>query len=282
MEFSKKLSNIVRKNSSILVVGLDPDPSIMPVSNIFEFNKTIIDNTIDVACAYKPNFAFYESSGLEGTKALYKTVEYIRSKNSNIVTIADAKRGDIGNTNKKYAFSIFDEMGFDAVTLNPFGGKESLDPFVDYVDKGIFIWCRSSNPLSEEVQKLKLDQSYGVKYFYEYLSILIYKWYGTNDNVGLVAGATNVDDIVNLKKISKKFESNPTYLIPGVGSQGGSLEEVVSVLGKIKISDQQLKIPYLINSSRSIIYASVDDNYAKSARNSALKFVEKTKKIAFE
>ena len=157
MEFSAKLENIVKKNLSILTVGLDPDKSRMPIEDLFDFNKRIIDSTIDLVCAYKPNFAFYESEGLEGIKCLYNTVDYIKSKNSNVITIADAKRGDIGNTNKQYAYSIFDNMGFHAVTVNPYGGEESLEPFFEYKDKGIFVWCRSSNPLSDELQKLKFD-----------------------------------------------------------------------------------------------------------------------------
>ena len=277
MEFSAKLENIVKKNLSILTVGLDPDKSRMPIEDLFDFNKRIIDSTIDLVCAYKPNFAFYESEGLEGIKCLYNTVDYIKSKNSSVITIADAKRGDIGNTNKQYAYSIFDNMGFDAVTVNPYGGEESLEPFFEYKDKGIFVWCRSSNPLSDELQKLKLDSSYGVEYFYEYLAIMLNRWHSKNSNVGLVAGATNIDDIKRLKKICGEL----TYLIPGIGSQGGDIGEGIDSLGKINLSLKLKNIPYIINSSRSIIYASDGKDFSDAARKSALSFNNKIKKLVF-
>lgn len=277
MEFSAKLENIVKKNLSILTVGLDPDKSRMPIEDLFDFNKRIIDSTIDLVCAYKPNFAFYESEGLDGIKCLYNTVDYIKSKNSNVITIADAKRGDIGNTNKQYAYSIFDNMGFDAVTVNPYGGEESLEPFFEYRDKGIFVWCRSSNPLSDELQKLKLDSSYDVEYFYEYLAMMLNRWHSKNRNVGLVAGATNIDDIKRLKKICGEL----TYLIPGIGSQGGDIGEVINSLGKINLSLKLKNIPYVINSSRSIIYASGGKDFSDAARKAALSFNNKIKKLVF-
>tara|TARA_B110000014_G_scaffold247807_1_gene221626 strand:+ start:1430 stop:2272 length:843 start_codon:yes stop_codon:yes gene_type:complete len=277
LEFSTKLENIVKKNLSILTVGLDPDKSKMPIEDLFEFNKRIIDSTIDLVCAYKPNFAFYESEGLKGIKSLYDTVDYIKSKNSDVITIADAKRGDIGNTSKQYAYSIFENMGFDAVTVNPYGGEESLQPFFEYKEKGIFVWCRSSNPLSDELQKLKLDASYGVEYFYEYLAILLNRWHSTNNNVGLVAGATNIDDIKRLKKICGEL----TYLIPGIGSQGGDIDEVISSLGKINLSLKSKNIPYLINSSRSIIYSSNGKDFDNAAREAAISFNDNIKKSVF-
>ena len=168
-------------------------------------------------------------------------------------------------------------MGFDAVTVNPYGGEESLEPFFEYRDKGIFVWCRSSNPLSDELQKLKLDSSYEVEYFYEYLAIMLNRWYSKNRNVGLVAGATNIDDIKRLKKICGEL----TYLIPGIGSQGGDIGEVINSLGKINLSLKLKNIPYVINSSRSIIYASGGKDFGDAARKAALSFNNKIKKLVF-
>lgn len=279
MEFRFKLEKIVKKNSSILTIGLDPDKSKMPISDIFEFNKKIIDSTFDLVCAYKPNFAFYEKEGLAGINALYKTIDYIKSKDSDIITIGDAKRGDIGNTNKAYADAILQKMGFDAVTVNPYGGEESLIPFFEYKDKGIFIWCRSSNPTSDELQKVELASSYGIQYFFEFLGTLINKWKSFNNNIGIVAGATNIDDIKRLKNICG---NNVTYLIPGIGTQGGDLAGVIESLGVVRKSKSFDYIPYIINSSRSIIYASTEENFQDEARKKALHFVESVKTKIFK
>ena len=271
MKFKQKLTNIIKKNNSVLSIGLDPDKNKMPIDNIFEFNKRIIDSTFDLVCAYKPNFAFYEKEGLQGMKALYETVDYIKSVDSDIVIIADAKRGDIGNTSEAYAYSVFKTMDCDAATINVYGGEDSVAPFVEYESKGVFVWCRASNPSSDELQKLILAES-NIS-LYEYLGTLISKWNDKNNNIGLVAGATNIDDIKKLKKICPKIP----FLVPGIGSQGGDLESVLNILKQGNIDTS----PYIINSSRSILYATDKLEFELAARIEADKFVNLVKPLIF-
>ena len=271
MKFKQKLTNIIKKNNSVLSIGLDPDKNKMPIDNIFEFNKRIIDSTFDLVCAYKPNFAFYEKEGLQGMQALYETVDYIKSVDSDIVIIADAKRGDIGNTSEAYAYSVFKTMDCDAATINVYGGEDSVAPFVEYESKGVFVWCRASNPSSDELQKLILAES-NIS-LYEYLGTLISKWNAKNNNIGLVAGATNIDDIKKLKKICPKIP----FLVPGIGSQGGDLESVLNILKQGNIDTS----PYIINSSRSILYATDKLEFELAARIEADKFVNLVKPLIF-
>ncbi len=271
MKFKQKLTNIIKKNNSVLSIGLDPDKNKMQIDNIFEFNKRIIDSTFDLVCAYKPNFAFYEKEGLQGMQALYKTIDYIKSVDSDIVIIADAKRGDIGNTSEAYAYSIFKTMDCDAATINVYGGEDSVAPFVEYKSKGVFVWCRASNPSSDELQKVILAESN--IYLYEYLGILISKWNDKNNNIGLVAGATNIEDIKILKKICPEIP----FLVPGIGSQGGDLKSVINVLNQDNIEIS----PYIINSSRSILYASDKLQFEIAARFEADKFVNLVKPLIF-
>ncbi|MBU93720.1 MAG: orotidine-5'-phosphate decarboxylase [Chloroflexi bacterium] len=271
LKFKQKLTNIIRKNNSVLSIGLDPDKNKMPIENIFEFNKRIIDSTFDLVCAYKPNFAFYEKEGLQGMQALYKTIDYIKSVDSDIVIIADAKRGDIGNTSEAYAYSVFKTMDCDAATINVYGGEDSVTPFVEYESKGVLIWCRASNPSSDELQNVILAESNIT--LYEYLGTLISKWNDKNNNIGLVAGATNIDDIKKLKKICP----NIPFLVPGIGSQGGDLKSVINVLKQGNIDTS----PYIINSSRSILYASNKLEFESAARIEADKFVNLVKPLIF-
>jgi len=271
LKFNQKLTNIIKKNNSVLSIGLDPDKNKMPIDNIFEFNKRVIDATFDLVCAYKPNFAFYEKEGLQGMEALYKTIDYIKDVDSDIVIIADAKRGDIGNTSEAYAYSIFKTMDCDAATINVYGGEDSVIPFVEYKSKGVFVWCRASNPSSDELQKVLLAESNVT--LYEYLGTLISKWNVGNNNIGLVAGATNIDDIKKLKKICP----NIPFLVPGIGSQGGDLKSVINVLKQDNIDAS----PYIINSSRSILYASDKLDFESAARIEAEKFVNLVKPLIF-
>ena len=271
LKFNQKLTNIIKKNNSVLSIGLDPDKNKMPIDNIFEFNKRVIDSTFDLVCAYKPNFAFYEKEGLQGMQALYKTIDYIKSVDSDIVIIADAKRGDIGNTSEAYAYSIFKTMDCDAATINVYGGEDSVAPFVEYKSKGVFVWCRASNPSSDELQKVILAESN--IYLYEYLGILISKWNDKNNNIGLVAGATNIEDIKKIKKICPEIP----FLVPGIGSQGGDLKSVINVLNQDNIEIS----PYIINSSRSILYASDKLQFEIAARFEADKFVNLVKPLIF-
>src|SRR4030042_4665600 len=151
MDFAERLSQAVQRNGSLVCVGLDPDPALMPRMGLFDFNKAIIDCTADLVCAYKPNLAFYEALGVEGLMALQRTVDYVPD---GIPIIGDAKRGDIGNTARAYAKALFETFGFDAATVNPYLGSDSRGRFIHYKDKGIFILCRTSNPGAADFQEL--------------------------------------------------------------------------------------------------------------------------------
>lgn len=227
MNFQDKLDKIVKKNNSLVCVGLDQGE--------FEFNKKIIDQTHDVVCAYKPNFAFYEALGVKGWANLKKTVEYLRQKYPEIVTIADAKRADIGNTNNGYVTSIFDELKFDAVTVNPYFGRESLQPFLDRKDKGIIVLCKTSNSGSGEFQD-------GL---WEKVAKNVASKWNANNNCLLVVGATYPEE---LKKV-REIVGDMTLLVPGIGAQGGDVEKTV------KASLNSKKAGMIINSSRGIIFA---------------------------
>ncbi|MFC1941345.1 orotidine-5'-phosphate decarboxylase, partial [Chloroflexota bacterium] len=190
MSFIEKLTNATRKNKSLLCVGLDPDRELMPDKmGVFEFNKALIDATADLVCAYKLNFAFYEALGNEGLDALKRTVDYI---SGDITVIADAKRGDIGNTAKAYAQAIFSNFNFDATTVNPYLGFDSTEPFIQYHDKGIFILCRTSNAGAVDFQALLCEIEGSPRPLFEIVALRASQWnkYG---NIGLVVGATYPD-----------------------------------------------------------------------------------------
>jgi len=254
MKFSDKLLNASRKNKSLLCVGLDPDPNLMPKLDILEFNKAIIDATQDLVCAYKPNLAFYEALGIEGFTILRKTIEHIPS---GIPVIGDAKRGDIGNTAKAYARALFSTFGFDAATVNPYLGFDSIEPFISYQDKGIFLLCRTSNPGAQDFQDLRCG---GGSSLYEVVAQKAEEW-NVHDNIGLVVGATCPEELRKVRSICPKM----CLLIPGIGAQGGDLASAV----KYGVDAQGEKA--IIAISRQIIYASKEKNFAEAARNMAEK-----------
>jgi orotidine-5'-phosphate decarboxylase len=237
-------------------VGLDTDVNKIPdqikldVNPVVSFNKAIIQATQDNAAAYKINFAFYEKDGVAGINNLEKTLSSIPE---DILVIADAKRGDIGNTSKMYAKSIFDSLSFDASTLNPLMGKDSLDPFLDYDEKLHFILSLTSNPGANDFEKLQLSD--GTFLFQKIISKVI-EWNEKN-NCGIVFGATNTDE---LRKNIKLFADLPV-LLPGIGAQGGSLQDVIESFKTCKRKN------YLINVSRGIIYKSKGDNFDTQASN---------------
>jgi orotidine-5'-phosphate decarboxylase len=265
MNFVEKLVTASRKNNSLVCVGLDTDRKLMPENiSVLEFNKAIIDATSDLVCAYKPNFAFYEAMGNEGLEALKKTVEYIPE---NILTIADAKRGDIGNTSRAYAEAIFNHFKFDVMTVSPYLGFDSVEPFLQYKDKGIFILCRTSNPGAADFQSLVSEVDGKKIPLFEIVANRAEKW-NTNGNIGLVVGATYPDE---LKTIRGSHPRMP-LLIPGIGAQGGDLETTVryGVDAKGEMA--------VINSSRQIIYASKQKDFAPAARQAALTLREQINK----
>jgi len=233
-----------------ICVGLDTDIKKIPkhllanTDPIFEFNKIIIESTASYACAFKINFAFYEKDGSKGIDTLYKTLELIPS---DILTIADAKRGDIGNSSELYAQSIYDHFHFDSVTLHPYMGFDSLSPFLNYKDKINFILALTSNNGSIDFEKQKLING---KYLYQLVIEKVNEW-NTNTNCGIVFGATNTEE---LKDNITAFKSLP-ILLPGIGAQGGSLEEVV------KTFTDNNNINYLVNVSRALIYIDNTSNF---------------------
>jgi orotidine-5'-phosphate decarboxylase len=223
---------------------------------VYEFNKAIIEATSDLVCAYKPNLAFYEAMGHEGMDALKNTLKCITC---DIVTIGDAKRGDIGNTSKAYAKAIFDVLGFDATTLSPYLGFDSIEPFLQYKDKGSIILCRTSNAGALDFQSLKCETGQGFKPLFEIVAEKARSW-NTHGNIGLVVGATYPDE---LKSIRQQHPDMP-ILIPGVGAQGGDVAATV----KHGVSARGDKA--IINSSRQILYASKGRDFAEAARRAAL------------
>ncbi len=253
MDFIEKLTNATRKNKSLLCVGLDPDPERMPEkTGIFKFNKAIVAATADLVCAYKLNLAFYEAQGDEGLDALRKTINCIPD---DIPVIGDAKRGDIGNTAKAYAKAIFDNLGCDATTVSPYLGFDSIEPFIQYRDKGIFILCRTSNAGARDFQSLLCETETGPRQLFELVALKAREW-DKNGNIGLVVGATYPEE---LKTIRQSHPDMP-ILIPGIGAQGGNLELAV----RYGVNRQGERA--IINSSRQIIYASKGKDFAPAAR----------------
>ena len=264
-QFISRLDSASRTNRSLACVGLDVDPALMPVADVQAFNRAIVDATKDLVCAYKPNIAFYEALGIEGIEALRATVAYIRKTAPGVVLLCDAKRGDIDSTSVKYAEAIFDYLGFDAVTVNGYMGGESLSPFLDYQDKGVFVVCRSSNPGASEFQDAILQTDCGQMPLYEWMAIRTAEW-NANGNLGLVVGATSPDQ---LRTVRRRCPGIP-ILIPGVGAQGGELEASVQN-GIDRDADGHAAAPrVLINSARGIIYADRSKNgFADGARAAA-------------
>lgn len=257
--FTQRLAAASKAHHSLVCVGLDPDPDLMPVSDVLEFNKAIVDSTKDLVCAYKPNLAHYEALGLPGVEALHRTVAYIRSSAPDAIVIGDGKHGDIASTSYRYARALFDVVGFDATTVVAYAGGESLEPFFDYESKGIFVWCRSSNPGAKEFQDLAVSVGAGTLRLFEWIAERAVEW-NTRGNVGLVVGSTYPDE---LGVVRKRCPGLP-ILLPGIGAQGGDLE------GAVNRGLDAEEFNLLISSSRGIIYASRDEaDYADAARTAA-------------
>jgi len=268
MSFKEKLHNITHNNDSLLCVGLDVDEEKMPKflfetskDPFFEFNKSIIDATKDLVCAYKLNMAFYEVLGRQGFELVKETVSHIPD---DIVVILDGKRNDISNTARKYAQSLFDTLQADAVTVNPYLGKDSVAPFLEYKDKCSFVLCRTSNPSAVDFQNLSISKTP----FYQHVAEKIKEW-NTYGNCGAVVGATYPDE---LKIIRGILGDDIPLLIPGVGTQGGDVEKTVKY-GTNSKGEQAI-----INSSRGIIFAGNDETFAEKSRNAASFFRDEINK----
>jgi orotidine-5'-phosphate decarboxylase len=255
MRFFDKLEQAARKNGSLLCVGLDPDPALMPVDDIAAFNRAIIEATRDYVCAYKPNLAFYEAFGERGYAALRATLAAIPR---DIPVIGDAKRGDIGNTAKAYARALFDGLGFDAVTVNPYLGGDAVEPFLEREDKAAFILCRTSNPGARDLQDLAVSDGNRRRPLFEVVAEMAARW-NTRENVGLVVGATYPDELRRVRQLCPDM----TFLVPGIGAQGGDLAAVMA--NGLDAKGGGL----IINASRQVLYASKNADYAQAAGEAA-------------
>jgi orotidine-5'-phosphate decarboxylase len=271
MTYSQLSDNITRKRS-FLCIGLDTEIEKIPSfllneeDPVFEFNRRIIDATHEYTIAYKPNVAFYECYGSKGWLSLESTVRYIKTNYPDIFVIADAKRGDIGNTSKMYAKAFLENMPFDAITVAPYMGEDSVAPFLSYKDKWVVLLALTSNKGADDFQYHNED---GIKLFERVLSVS-QKW-GTINNLMYVVGATRAEMIKDIRKIIPDH----FLLVPGVGAQGGSLEEVAKY-------GMNSKCGLLVNSSRGIIYAGSSDNFDKVAGEKAREMQLEMEKYLFD
>jgi orotidine-5'-phosphate decarboxylase len=254
--FIERLSRAWKNNDSLVCVGLDPDTSRFPESidsldePIFEFNKAIIDATHDLVCAYKPQIAHYSAESAE--MELESTISYIKSNYPEIPVILDAKRGDIGSTAQMYATEVFERYAADAVTVNPYLGFDSFEPFLNYKDRGVILLCRTSNPGAADLQDLIVD---GAPLYEKVASLAAHKW-NQHGNCLLVVGATWPEQMAKIRSIVGEMP----LLVPGVGAQGGDVEQLV------KAGQTKAGAGLIVSSSRAILYASNGDDFAEAAR----------------
>ncbi|MCK5459020.1 MAG: orotidine-5'-phosphate decarboxylase [Thermoplasmatales archaeon] len=260
MNFKQKLTAISHNNNSLVCIGLDVDREKMPnflfessKHPYLEFNKSIIDSTKDLVCAYKLNLAFYEVLGTEGFELLKKTIKHIPK---DVVVILDGKRNDIGNTARKYAQTLFETLSADAITVNPYLGKDGVAPFLEYKDKCSFILCRTSNASAGDFQDLAVSETP----LYQIVAKKIKEW-NENDNCGAVVGATYPEELKTIRSI---LGDEIPILIPGIGKQGGDVEKTIkngtNSKGKMAV----------INSSRGIIFAGDDEDFATVSLKKAI------------
>jgi orotidine-5'-phosphate decarboxylase len=249
-----------KRNDSLVCVGLDPEVERLPrplaggVSRIFDFNKAIIDATADLVCAFKPQFAHYAAHGAEDQLA--RTIEYIHRTYPGVLVILDSKRGDMGNTAERYAREAFERYAADAVTVNPYLGTDSLEPFLKYADRGVVILCRTSNPGARDLQDLEVS---GRKLYHVVAEMAAKRW-NSRGNCMLVVGATYPRELKEVREIV----GDMPLLVPGVGAQGGDVAQALQ-------NGQTSKgTGLVVSSSRAILYASSGDDFATAARNATL------------
>jgi orotidine-5'-phosphate decarboxylase len=273
MNFNEKLVRATHKNNSLVCVGLDLDYEKIPLylkkshsklESLFEFAKSIINATSDLVCAYKPNIAFYEALGKKGPELLQKVIDFIPKE---IPIILDAKRNDIGNSARMYAKAAFDEYKADAITVNPYLGRDSIQPFLDYKDKCVFVLCRSSNPSAKDFQDLKI----GNLPLYQWVARKISEW-DSNLNCGVVVGATYPKEIEIIRKL---VGDEIPLLIPGLGAQKGIVK------ASVKNGINKNKELAIFNASRSILYASAEEDFAQAARKATLELRDKINYVRF-
>jgi orotidine-5'-phosphate decarboxylase len=261
MKFVEQLKAAWSRNDSLVCVGLDPELERFPAqlagqpSPIFQFNRAIIDATADLVCAYKPQFAHY--AAYEAEDQLERTIEYIHQHHPGIPVILDAKRGDVGNTAQRYAIEAFERYGADAVTVNPYLGTDSLEPFLSYTDRGVIVLCRTSNPGAGDLQDLET----GGRKLYEVVAEMAATRWNTRGNCALVVGATYPRELAQVRTLV----GDMPFLVPGVGAQGGDVQAVVTN-GQTLNGDG-----LMVSSSRAILYAASDETWVEAARSAARK-----------
>jgi orotidine-5'-phosphate decarboxylase len=264
MSFLNKLATAQSAHQSMLCVGLDPEPSRFPeaykgnANKIYDFCAAIVDATADCVIAFKPQIAYFAAHRAEGQ--LERLMEHIRRVAPQVPIILDAKRGDIGSTAEQYAIEAFERYGADAVTLSPFMGFDSVQPYLKYHDKGAFLLCRTSNKGGDDLQNQRFASVEGQPLLYEHVAQLAQGPWNLNGQLGLVVGATYPKEIERVRSVAPTLP----LLIPGVGAQGGDAITTVRVGWRVDA-------PIIVNSSRAILYASSGEDFAQAARNEALK-----------
>ena len=261
-KFSEQLAGAWAKNNSLLCVGLDPDPAKFPVhlqgkpDAIYRFCARIADATADLACAFKPQIAYFAARRAEDQ--LEALIAHIHDKHPAVPVILDAKRGDIGSTAEQYAIEAFERYKADAVTVNPYMGRDSIEPWLAYKDKGVILLCRTSNPGGSDLQFQKVGA--GGTAIFELVAQMVAREWNTTGQCALVVGATFPGEIARVREIVGDLP----LLVPGIGAQGGDIEATV------KAGRTATGVGLMINSSRAILYAGKDENYASAARQVAL------------
>ena len=268
MTFLEQLIDAERRNQSMLCVGLDPEPSKFPdhlkgdASKIYDFCAAIVDATADLVISFKPQIAYFHAHRAEDQ--LEKLMQHMRATAPHVPVILDAKRGDIGSTAAQYAIEAFERYGADAVTLSPFMGFDSVQPYLAYHGKGAFLLCRTSNPGGDDFQAQRLSSVPGEPLLYEHIAKLAQGEWNTNGQLGLVVGATYPNEIERVRKVAPHVP----LLIPGVGAQGG--DAVATVKAGWKQQNGQTTAPIIVNSSRAVLYASNGADFADAARKVAI------------
>jgi len=258
--FIRQLQESWARSDSLVCVGLDPELERFPsalaqhASPIFQFNRAIIDATADLVCAYKPQFAHY--AAYEAEDQLERTIEYIHRNHPGVPVILDSKRGDVGNTAERYAIEAFERYGADAVTVNPYLGRDALEPFLRHEDKGVIVLCRTSNPGARDLQDLDVG---GRKLYHRVAELAARQW-NSRGNCLLVVGATYPRELAEVREIT----GNMPFLVPGVGAQGGDVDQAV------RSGQTADGTGLIISSSRSILYASSGEDFAAAARKATM------------
>jgi orotidine-5'-phosphate decarboxylase len=258
MTFRSKLEDAWARSGSLLCVGLDPDPELMPVEDVAAFNVAIIEATSDLVCAYKPNVAFYEALGPERGYAALRTT--LAAMPAHVVKLADAKRGDVTSTARAYTRALFDDLGFDASTVNPYVGFDSTEPWIERPEKGAIILCRTSNPGAADLQDLPVARDGGTRPLWEVVAERARSW-DRHGNVGLVVGSTYPNEMQRVRELCPGMP----FLVPGIGAQQGDLA------GSVRAGLDGHGAGMLIAASRGVTYASRGADFAEAARREALR-----------